>query len=98
VFSVALSDVQTPARADLWGALMNAASVRWRVRAVHGGQGASPWSALEEQEPDRGGPSFLAEDQDFRALWALKNGGQEIFSLPRIAVLRSFVTPGSRRP
>jgi len=32
-----------------------------------------------------------AEDGDFMVPWALKNAGQEIFSMPRIAVLRSFV-------
>ena len=31
------------------------------------------------------------EDGDFVAPWVLKQGGQEIFSLPRVAVLRSFV-------
>ncbi|MFL6290353.1 MAG: DinB family protein [Thermoanaerobaculia bacterium] len=32
-----------------------------------------------------------ASDQDFMVPWALKNGGQTIFSMPRVAVLRSFV-------
>ncbi len=33
-----------------------------------------------------------AEDKDFMVPWAFKNGGQVIFSMPRVAVLRSFVT------
>ena len=32
-----------------------------------------------------------AEDGDFMVPWALKNAGQQIFAMPRIAVLRSFV-------
>lgn len=32
-----------------------------------------------------------ASDQDFMVPWSLKNGGQTIFSMPRVAVLRSFV-------
>jgi uncharacterized damage-inducible protein DinB len=32
-----------------------------------------------------------AEDKDFMVPWAFKNGGQVIFSMPRVAVLRSFV-------
>lgn len=30
-------------------------------------------------------------DAEFAALWTLKRGGQEIFTLPRIAAFRSFV-------
>jgi uncharacterized damage-inducible protein DinB len=33
-----------------------------------------------------------AEDKDWMVSWSLKNGGQTIFTLPRVAVLRSFVT------
>ena len=32
-----------------------------------------------------------ASDDDLRATFALKNGGHEIFSLPRVAALRSFL-------
>lgn len=32
-----------------------------------------------------------ADDDYLRAAWTLKNGGQEIFTLPRIAAVRSFV-------
>ncbi|HWM91764.1 MAG TPA: DinB family protein [Thermoanaerobaculia bacterium] len=32
-----------------------------------------------------------ASDQDFMVPWTLKNGEQTIFTLPRVAVLRSFV-------
>lgn len=32
-----------------------------------------------------------ASDQDFMVPWTLKNGGQAIFTLPRVAVVRSFV-------
>jgi uncharacterized damage-inducible protein DinB len=32
-----------------------------------------------------------APDQDFFVPWTLKNGGRTIFTLPRVAVLRSFV-------
>ncbi len=31
-----------------------------------------------------------ASDADFGVLWTLKNGGQSIFSMPRVAVLRIF--------
>lgn len=31
------------------------------------------------------------EDADFMVPWTLKNAGQEIFTMPRVAVLRSFV-------
>ena len=30
-------------------------------------------------------------DADYQVLWTLKNGGQAIFSLPRVAVVRTFV-------
>jgi uncharacterized damage-inducible protein DinB len=33
-----------------------------------------------------------AEDKDWMVSWTLKNGGHTIFTLPRVAVLRSFVT------
>jgi uncharacterized damage-inducible protein DinB len=33
-----------------------------------------------------------AEDKDWMVQWTLKNAGQPIFTLPRVAVLRSFVT------
>jgi uncharacterized damage-inducible protein DinB len=33
-----------------------------------------------------------AEDKDFMVPWTFKNAGREIFTMPRIAVLRSFVT------
>jgi uncharacterized damage-inducible protein DinB len=32
-----------------------------------------------------------APDEDFRVRWTLKHGGREVFTLPRVAVLRSFV-------
>jgi len=32
-----------------------------------------------------------ASDQDFMVPWTLKNGGTTVFSLPRVAVVRSFV-------
>jgi uncharacterized damage-inducible protein DinB len=32
-----------------------------------------------------------ASDQDFMVPWTLKNGGQTIFTMPRVACLRSFV-------
>jgi uncharacterized damage-inducible protein DinB len=32
-----------------------------------------------------------ASDEDFMVPWTLKNGGQTIFSMPRVACLRSFV-------
>jgi uncharacterized damage-inducible protein DinB len=32
-----------------------------------------------------------AADPDFMVPWTLKNGGQSIFTLPRVATLRSFV-------
>ena len=32
-----------------------------------------------------------ASDPDFMVPWTLKNGGQSIFTLPRVATLRSFV-------
>jgi uncharacterized damage-inducible protein DinB len=32
-----------------------------------------------------------ASDAEMLAPWALKNGGEEIFSMPRVAVVRSFV-------
>jgi uncharacterized damage-inducible protein DinB len=32
-----------------------------------------------------------AEDKDFMVPWAFKNNGRQIFSMPRVAVLRSFV-------
>jgi uncharacterized damage-inducible protein DinB len=33
-----------------------------------------------------------AEDKDFMVPWTFRNAGREIFTMPRIAVLRSFVT------
>jgi uncharacterized damage-inducible protein DinB len=30
-------------------------------------------------------------DQDYAAMWTLKRGDQEVFSMPRIAVFRSFI-------
>lgn len=33
----------------------------------------------------------VATDTDLMATWTFKNGGQTIFSLPRVAVMRSFV-------
>lgn len=33
-----------------------------------------------------------AEDKDWMVHWTLRNAGQAIFTLPRVAVLRSFVT------
>jgi uncharacterized damage-inducible protein DinB len=32
-----------------------------------------------------------AEDGELRAPWTLKNGGHEVFTLPRVAAIRSFV-------
>jgi uncharacterized damage-inducible protein DinB len=32
-----------------------------------------------------------ASDADYEQIWTLKNGGQTIFSMPRFAVVRSFV-------
>lgn len=32
-----------------------------------------------------------ASDEDFRVKWTLKNGGNAMFTLPRIAVMRGFV-------
>lgn len=32
-----------------------------------------------------------APDSDLGVMWSLKNGGETIFSLPRVAVLRSFI-------
>ncbi|HEX6863894.1 MAG TPA: DinB family protein [Thermoanaerobaculia bacterium] len=32
-----------------------------------------------------------ASDPDFMVPWTLKNGGQEIFTMPRVACLRTFV-------
>jgi hypothetical protein len=47
VLSLPFGEFLTPARADLWGALTNARSVRWRVRAVNGAQATSSWSPMK---------------------------------------------------
>lgn len=53
---------------------------------------ASALAAFDQHVRDGREAIIAAEDQDFMVPWALKNGGQEIFKLPRVAVLRSFVT------
>jgi hypothetical protein len=58
VFSLPLEETGKPARGDLWGALTNAGSVRWRVRALNGAQATSPWSVMTPKNPTAGGLSF----------------------------------------
>jgi hypothetical protein len=59
VFSLPLlGGTLPPARGDLYVALFQARSVRWRVRAVNGAQATSPWSAMKPKIPVAGGLPF----------------------------------------
>jgi hypothetical protein len=58
VFRLPLDETGKPARADLWGALQNAGSVRWRVRAINGAQASSAWSVMTPKNQTVGGLPF----------------------------------------
>jgi uncharacterized damage-inducible protein DinB len=48
-------------------------------------------NAFDQQLMEARGKLASAEDSAMMATWSLLNGGQTIFSMPRVAVLRSFV-------
>lgn len=53
---------------------------------------ASALATFDERVREARAAIAAAEDKDFMVPWALKNEGNVIFSMPRVAVLRSFVT------
>jgi uncharacterized damage-inducible protein DinB len=48
-------------------------------------------NAFDQQLMEARGKLASAEESAMMATWSLLNGGQTIFSMPRVAVLRSFV-------
>lgn len=48
-------------------------------------------AAFDKQVVDARAKLASADDSAMMATWSLLNGGQTIFSMPRVAVLRSFV-------
>lgn len=58
VFRIPLLGALSPNRGDLYAALFNAKTVRWRVRAVNGSQATSPWSAMTLKSSTPGGLPF----------------------------------------
>lgn len=48
-------------------------------------------AALDRSAKDGEAALAKAADADFQVIWTLKNNGQALFAMPRIAVYRSFV-------